>query len=156
MTQIDFDELDEVSHPVIAPYWMIFDGCKLSYFQLTNYDASSKARALFNAVRKIVDNNQTKFVFLVQWADCHPFSSSVYPLQKVTFQLTLTSDGRKSYAIINYPYGKSQIDEESNFPLLVGYFYGSELEVFINKTGKPLSNFSYNMDLILGNTGISF
>ncbi len=139
---------------------MNLDGCIISYVQLTaeNYYYYSGGYSLFENVKTILGNYKINFIFLIQWAECVPFPKSQYSSQIVTFQLTLASDGRNSYAIINYPYGKSKINELSFYPMQVGYLNGTTRAIYISKNweGKNLGNQEerYNLDKIRGNLGI--
>ena len=158
--QSSWPALYSITDPSIAPYWMNWDGCSISYVQLTaeNYYYYSGGYELFYKVKNILGNYGISFVFLIQWADCAPFPKAQYTSQSATFQLTLASDGRNSYAIINYPYGKSKISEFSFFPMQVGYFDGSTRAIYISKNwqGKNMGNLEnrYNLDLIRGIGGI--
>ena len=145
------------SNPVLAAYWANWDYCTILYYRLTdeNYYYYYGGYKIYSDIRRALGNYQINLVLLIQWENCIPFPYWINYNQQITFQLALASDGQNSYAIINYPYDKSNINEYSFFPTQIGYFDGTERRVYVSKNWQG-ANYGiqeqlYNLDKSPGN-----
>lgn len=119
----------------------------------------NSSSSLIPRLVKLTGNKLLQTALVVQWANCQPKPTRVFPGQNITFQLVLTSDLATLYALFIYPYGRSHLSEESSYPMQVGYYDGHIRHVLVSKywLGHNQTNINlnqrYNLDQEKGNTG---
>eukprot|EP00794_Sanderia_malayensis_P017962 gene17962-19759_t len=149
-------------YDVLAPFWTDLDfryssSGGLAYSQHRNTDTDSFSQTLIEKTGSYISaraniNFSPNLVILVTWIKAFPYPASTYrnTNKTATFQLSLATNGRKTYASYIYDDGGMLLKDVGRTPH-VGYsINGKIIDMTLGQTGLyPY----YRFDAVVGNTG---